>query len=218
MVTELSNFTHALCVWSVTCVHMPVCEHVEARVSHQLSWSMVAHPLFEAGSHTELKLSAGLQCTAPHPASTHVLESDLGSSCLYTIILLLYLCFTLKCYFYCAGVCMICVRWRSEDDFGSSLLSEASVGGAQVSRIQQQLDSLSHLPYFFKLSLFILFILLLCVYAHTCMHECTCVSSEDNLQEFSFPTTADSMEPRAKALHLPRHLGGTSVFVFLRQL
>lgn len=153
----------------VTCVHMPVCEHVEARVSHQLSWPMVAHPLFEAGSHTELKLSAGLQCTAPHPASTHVLESDLGSSCLYTSALLLYLYFTLKCYFYCAGVCMLCVGWRQKTTFGSSLLSEASGGGAQVSRVQQQLGSLSHLPSPISLNCHYLYYYCVCTRTRVCM-------------------------------------------------
>lgn len=70
-----------------------------------------------------LKLSAGLQCTAPHPASTHVLESDLGSSCLYTSALLLYLCFTLKCYFYCAEKKCVCYVLGGDQKMTLGLLS-----------------------------------------------------------------------------------------------
>lgn len=47
--------------------------------------------------------------------------------------------FTLKCFTVQESV--VCAGWESEDDFGSSLLSEASGGGAQVSMIQQQLGS-----------------------------------------------------------------------------
>lgn len=60
---------------------------------------------------------------------------------------------------------MICVGWRAEDDFGSSLLSEASGGGAQVSRIQQQLGSLSHLPS--PISLNCHYLYFYCVYTRT---------------------------------------------------
>lgn len=127
-------------------------------------WGRVSH-WAEALILAGLIFSAGLQCTAAQPASTHVLESDLGSSCLYTSALLLYRCFTLKCYFYCAGVCMICVGWRAEDNFGSSFLSEASGGGAQVSRIQQQLGSLRHLPS--PISLTCHYLYYYCVYTRT---------------------------------------------------
>lgn len=42
-----------------TCVHMPVCERLEATVSHQVSCPMIPPPLFEAGSLTELEISFG---------------------------------------------------------------------------------------------------------------------------------------------------------------
>lgn len=64
----------------------------------------------------------------------------------------------------CRSVFDMC-WWRAEDNFGSSFLSEASGGGAQVSKIQQQLGSLRHLPS--PISLTCHYLYYYCVYTRT---------------------------------------------------